>query len=121
MNKQSFSSNKLIPFTEFSKKAARLSSLSNTSAVVDRNGVPLGFVFGRDSFISFLEYLDEQFEKKVKNPKEAFDNPAGKLIDTIEEKLPVNPEFMKTLKSSVVNSKQSGWIPLKEVLRALHV
>lgn len=115
--------NKLIPFTKFSKKGngSKLRFLSNTSVIVDGKDSPLGFVFGRDSFISFLEHIDSEFEKKVKDPRQAFNNPAGRLIDLIEERLPVNPNFIKDLKLSLTKTKKSDWIPIEEVIRSLHV
>lgn len=113
--------NKLIPFEKFSKKAAKLSSLSDLSVVVDGKGIPLGFVFGRDAFISFLEYMDGEFEKRVKNPRDSYHNPAGQLIDLIEEKLPLNPRFIHDLKETLTKTKKSDWIPLEEVVRSLHV
>lgn len=113
--------NKLVPFTKFSKKAGRLSFLSKASVVVDREGTPLGFVFGRDAFITLLEHMDEAFEKSAKNKEKAYQNPAGKLIDLIEEKLPLNPDFVKELKSSFAKTKKSDWIPFEDVVRSLHV
>lgn len=113
--------NKLIPFTKFSKKAEKLPVSGNSFVVTNEKGAPLGFVFGRDSFISFLEHIDAEFEKKVKDQKQAFDNPAGRLIDLIEESLPVNAEFVKDLKKTLSKTKKSDWIPLKEVIRTLHV
>lgn len=113
--------NKLIPFSQFAKPNGNLATLSNTSVVVDKSGVPLGFVFGRDSFISLCTTLDNEFEKRVSDSKKAYDNPAGKLIDLIEERLPVNPNFTKDLKLSIKNAKKSGWIPLEEIVRRLHV
>lgn len=113
--------NKLIPFAQFSKKAKEMHLLSDTSIVVSGKGVPLGFVFGRDAFISFLEHMDEEFEKKVNDPKKAFENPAGRLIDLIEEKLSLNPNFVKEFKKSIVETKKSDWIPFSEVARSLHV
>lgn len=120
MNKQSFSTNKLVPFKKFSKKSEKF-NLSDTSVMVNKKGIPLGFVFGRDSFISFLEYIDSEFEKRVEDPKAAFDNPAGKLIDLIERKLPLNPKFVKDLKSSISNTKKSDWISLDEISHSLNV
>jgi len=95
--------NKLISFKQFSssKKTKKFPFLSQTSVVMDNKGIPLGFVFGRDAFIAFLETLDETFEKKVKDPEGAFDNPAGNLIDLIEEKIPLKPEFIKDLEDVV--------------------
>lgn len=113
--------NKLVPFTKFAKKSDKIPPLSKTSIVMSEKGIPLGFVFGRDSFIALLEHIDEQFEKKVKDPKEAFDNPAGKLIDLIEERLPLNPSFVRDLKAALNETKKPDWIPFSEVVRSLHV
>lgn len=108
--------NKLVPFSKFSKKA----SLSGASVIVDQKNIPLGFVFGRDAFISLCTVIDSEFEKRVKDPKKAFNNPAGKLIDLIEEKLPINPNFAKDLKSSIVRAKKTRWIPMEEITRSIN-
>jgi len=112
--------NKLVPFKKFSKQADKF-NLSDTSVMVDKTGIPLGFVFGRDSFISFLEYIDNEFEKRIEDPKLAYDNPAGKLIDLIETKLPLNPKFVKDLKSSISKTRKSDWISLDEISYSLNV
>lgn len=113
--------NKLIPFSKITKSKNGFSGLSDSKVAVDKKGVPVGFVFGRDAFISFLEYIDSEFEKKVKDPKKAFDNPAGKLIDLIEEKLPLNPVFVQELKSSIEEAQKTEWISLEQIKSALHV
>lgn len=109
--------NKLVPFSKFSPKA----SLSGASVVMNGKNTPLGFVFGRDSFISFLQRIDDEFEKRIATPKLAFDNPAGRLIDLIEERLPLNPKFVKDLKSSISRKDKSSWISLDQLSRSLHV
>ncbi len=121
MNKQSFSANKLVPFKKFSKKISNLASLDDTSVVVDKKGTPLGFVFGRDALISFLEYIDNEFEKNISNPDIAFNNPAGKLIDFIEEKLPVRPKFIRDIKEARAKAKKTGWINFDEIEQSLNV
>lgn len=113
--------NKLIPFNKFSKKAAKQAYLSNASVVMDNKNTPLGFVFGRDAFISLLEHIDNEFEKNISNPDIAFNNPAGKLIDLIEEKLPVRPKFIKEVKEARVKAQKTGWIDLGEIERSLNV
>ena len=113
--------NKLIPFSRFIKTAGKLRFLTNTSVVVDEKKTPIGFMFGRDAFISLLEHFDSEFEKRVQDERLGLDNPAGKLIDLIEEKLPVNPNFTKDLKSAIENAKQSGWVSLQDIKRSLHV
>ena len=114
--------NKLIPFTQFvsAKKNKEFFSLSKTSVVIDSEGIPVGFVFGRDAFISFLETIDETFEKKVNDLQKAYDNPAGNLIDLIEERMPVNTKFVKELKKSVEKTEKQDWIPLDEVMRTIN-
>lgn len=110
---------KIVPFSKLIKH--KMSELSELSVIVDNKNVPLGFVFGRDSFIAFLEHMDDEFEKRTVDKKKAYDNPAGKLIDLIEEKLPVNKKFILELRDSVADAKKEGWVPLDEVLRSLHV
>lgn len=112
--------NKLIPFKKFSNKAEKL-NLSDISVVVDDKNIPLGFVFGRESFISLCTIIDTAFEKGVNDSKKAFDNPAGKIIDLIEEKLPVNPKFTSSLKSSIKGAENTRWIPFEEVMHSLNV
>lgn len=113
--------NKLIPLSKFSRLSDKLSFLSKTSVVVDEKGIPMGFFFGRESFISLLSKIDEQFEQKVASPKEAYNNFAGRLIDLIEEKLPVREEFIKGLKKSIETAENQGWIPLSELKKSLNV
>lgn len=108
--------NKLVPFSKFSQATP----FSGASVIVDQKNIPLGFVFGRDAFISLCTVIDDEFEKRVKNPKKAFNNPAGKLIDLIEEKLPVNPNFAKALKSSIAGARKTRWIPMEEITRSIN-
>ena len=113
--------NKLIPFLKFSSSLKKQPYSSGASVIMDENSTPLGFVFGRNSFISLCTIIDNEFEEKVKDPKKAYNNPAGRLIDLIESRLPVNPGFTKKLKISISEAKQTGWIPLEELNRFLHV
>lgn len=112
--------NKLVPLSKFTKLDKKYFP-QDTSIVVNKEGIPVGFVFGRDTFISFLEHIDEQFEDNVKDSKKAFHNPAGKLIDYIEEKLPIKPDFIKDLKMSVKNTKKTDLVSIDEIARVLHV
>jgi len=113
--------NRLVPFKRVFGKNKMAKSLSGTSVVVDEKGIPLGFVFGRDAFISFLEHIDDEFEGSVSDPKIAFHNPAGRLIDVIEDKLPLREEFVAELEKSIRKGKKTDWIPFDEVKRSLHV
>ncbi|OGM30561.1 hypothetical protein A2630_02200 [Candidatus Woesebacteria bacterium RIFCSPHIGHO2_01_FULL_44_10] len=112
--------NKLVPFSEISKLSKRLSFLGSASVVVDEENVPIGYVMGRDLFVSLLELIDEEFEKKVADPQKAFDNPAGRLIDIIERNLPLRPEVIAEIEEAK-KTKREDWIPFEEVVASLNV
>jgi hypothetical protein len=112
---------KLVPFKTLFGRTKKLQSLSETSVVVDEQGIPQGFVFGRDAFISFLEHIDQEFEKRAVDQQRAYDNPAGKLIDLIEDKLPLRKSFVRELQKSIRGTKKTDWIPFDDVVRALNV
>ena len=111
----------MVSFSKFVKPRGDLASLSNASVIVDKENIPLGFLFGRNSFISLCTVLDDEFEKRASDPERAYDNPAGRIIDLIEEKLPVNANFAKELKFSIKQAKKSGWISLDKIISRLHV
>lgn len=111
---------KITNLAKFSKIKS-IPYLSKSSVIIDKNKNPVGFVFGRDAFISFLEHIDEEFEKQVSDPKKYFKNPAGKLIDAIEEKLPLNPDFINELKLTITSTKKSDYIPIEKILKNIHV
>src|SRR3990167_10976741 len=113
--------NRLVSLAKLTKTKKTFPLSSRISVIVNSKRTPLGFVFGRDSFIAFLEKIDEEFEAKVKDPKQAYNNLAGRLIDLIEEKLPVNPKFVKDLKTSISDAKKTRWIPLEEIKHSLNV
>lgn len=112
---------KLIPFSKLTKRDDVPSFMSGTSVITSKDNVPLGFVFGRDSFISLCTTIDSEFEKRVSDPQKAYENPAGKLIDIIEQTLSVNPNFANDMRGSIVDAKKTGWIPLQDIKRSLNV
>lgn len=112
---------KLMVLSKLSEVPKRLKFLGGTSVVVDKRNVPVGFVFGREAFISLLEMIDGEFEKKVENPLLAHDNPAGQLIDLIEGSLPINPRFASQLKVSIKSQKADEGIAFEDVVKSLHV
>jgi len=113
--------NKIVPFDKISNLNGEKKLLSGASVVVDQKGLPVGFVFGRDTFINLLSKIDEQFENNVPDPKKAFDNFAGRIIDIIEEKLPVKRSFLTGVKISISEAKKTGWIPLADLKHTLNV
>lgn len=113
--------NQIVPFGKISRLNGEKKLLEKASVVVSPTGVPVGFVFGRDSFITLLSKIDEQFEQKVVDPQKAFDNFAGRIIDLIEESLPVKKSFLSDLKISITEAKKVGWVPLADLKRTLNV
>jgi len=111
---------KIIALAKFTKIKS-MPYLSETSVIVDEKKIPLGFVFGRDAFITMLEHIDDEFDKKVTDPKKYFDNPAGKLIDAIEAKLPLNPTFINDLKLTINSTDKSKYIPIDDIIKHIHV
>lgn len=109
---------KIIPFTKLASTKENKSILSDISVIMDEKGIPAGFAFGREAFISFLSKIDQEFENSVSDPKKAFNNPAGRMIDLIEEHLPVNPEFIKILRAT---KREKTYISLEELSNFLHV
>jgi len=111
---------KIIALTKYAKIKS-MPYLAKTSIIMDKNNNPVGFLFGRDAFISFLEHIDEEFETRVTDPKKYFDNPAGKLIDAIEAKLPLNPTFINDLKLTINSTDKSKYIPIDDIIKHIHV
>lgn len=113
--------NKIVPFNKISNLNGERKLLAGASVVVNQKGIPVGFVFGSDSFIALLSKIDEQFENNVLDPKKAFDNFAGRIIDIIEEKLPIKKSFLTEMKISVSEAQKNGWISLTDLKHALNV
>lgn len=109
---------KIISFTKLTHLKKDQALLSNISVMLDQHNLPAGFIFGRNAFISFLEQIDNEFEKKVSDQKKAFTNPAGKLIDLIEEQLPVDEKFLQSLKEA---TQHKSFVSLEEISKFLNV
>lgn len=114
------SKNKLVPVSRVFPKKNDLADFSAVSVVVDEHDVPHGFVFGRESFISFLQALDDEFETQSSSEEAAHNNMAGRLIDMIEERLPMKKSFVQDLKRSVKATKNTDWIPFDDVIQSVH-
>ena len=111
---------KMIALAKFTKIKS-MPYLSETSVIMDKNRNPQGFVFGRNAFITMLEHIDGEFEKRVTDQKKYFDNPAGKLIDAIESKLPLNEDFVNKLKLIISTTNKSDYISIDEIMKNIHV
>jgi len=110
--------NKLVPLSKFSKRSF---NFPGAFVIVNKKGAPVGYAFGNDAFISLLSRIDDQFESLAKDQDRAHYSIAGKIIDIIEEKLPLNPEFVKDLDESIKEARKEGWIPFNQVQKMLNV
>lgn len=107
--------NFLVPLNQAIKQSPSTLSDAGSFSINNTDGIPIGFAFKRDSFVGFLEMIDADFEKKIPDQKKAFDNPAGRLIDAIEEQLPINQQFIQDLEQSHAQTQPDDWIPLKQL------
>lgn len=112
----------LIPFNQFIGTKHKLNRFipKKGTFVVWAGDVPQGVVFDLDSFISFLGVLDTKFQDLSGDPVAGYNNPAGELIDAIEDRLPLKEEFIERMKKTHGRAK-GDWVPWKEVKKHLHV
>ena len=115
---------KAVPWTRVAPKSVfPLERGSRAGVVVDRAGAPRLFVFDTPAFLDVLSAIDERLVDRL--PDDAYHskaaNPAGWLIDELETTLPVSVEYVQSLKEAIAEAKHTGWIPLKDVERTLHL
>ena len=113
---------RLVPFVKMvSSRVFRLKRTSKAAVLVDRRGTPQWFLFDVFAFLDILSKVDEALVDRL-STEEYHDpsmNPAGWLIDTIETRLPTNPEFVLSLKKAIAEAKKKGWIPFKKIEQKL--
>jgi len=94
-----------------------ISKKSHATIVVDRNNIPLLFVFDTFAFLDVLSRIDEELVDRLSSrdyhSKDV--NPAGWLIDEIEGKLPLKKEYVDSLKKAIKEAKDKGWIPFEKI------
>ena len=108
----------MVPWEECDLQSVfPLEKSSRAGVVMDRDGMPQLFVFSTSALLDVLSAIDEKLVDKLSDEdyhsKDV--NAAGWAIDEIESRLPLNPEFVQTLKDAVEEAKSKGWIPLKEM------
>lgn len=112
---------KLVTWTKSILSKIKLSRDSRAGVVVDKDEVPQLFVFDTTAFLDILSAIDEALVDKLTdkeyNTKEI--NPAGWLIDEIEAKLPLNPEYIQSLRDAIDEANKKGWIPFSKVQKKL--
>lgn len=109
---------KLVPW----KKMAPLSVLklekgSKAGVILDKDGIPRLFIFDTFALLDVLSAIDEAIADKLPH-KDYYSrkfNPAGWLIDELETKLPLNPEYIDSLKKAISEAEEKGWVPFEKI------
>ncbi len=113
---------KCVPWKRLAPKSIfPLEKSSRAGVVLDRAGTPRVFVFDTAALLDVLSAIDAQLVDRL--PDKAYHskdaNPAGWLIDELESRLPVSPEYIQSLKEAITEAKRKGWVPFEAVERAL--
>lgn len=115
---------KLVSWERLSPKSVfPLERGSRAGVVVDREDNPQLFIFDTSALLDVLSRIDEALVDRL-SPREYHSkavNPAGWLIDEIEEKLPLKPEYIQSLKDAIDEAKKKGWVPFKKIERELEL
>ncbi len=109
---------KLIPWQKIAPKGIfNLEKNSRAGVVIDKAGTPQMFIFDTNALLDVLSEIDEALVDKLttKDYHSKKYNPAGWLIDEVESSLPVNPNYVKTLKSAIDEANKKGWIPFEQI------
>jgi len=108
--------NKIVPSSVF-----KLNKGSKAGVVVDKEGAPKVFIFDTFALLDVLSKIDEALVDRLSTEEYHNEtiNPAGWLIDKIEAKLPLNPNFILSLKNSLAEAKKKGWIPFEKIEQEL--
>ena len=113
---------KLVSWNKIAPKSVfPLEKGSKAGVIVDRKGTPRLFVFDTFALLDVLSAIDEPLVDRLSDEAYASKkvNPAGWLIDEIESKLPLKPEYIQSLKDAIAEADQKGWIPAEKIEREL--
>ncbi len=104
--------NKAIP-----KSPIKLDKNSHAGVIIDKQGTPQAFIFDTFAFLDVLSEIDDKLADKLSHKEyhSKTSNPAGWLIDEIEAKLPVNPNFIQSLKNAIKEADEKGWVPFSKI------
>lgn len=96
---------------------------SRAGVVVDSKGAPQLFVFDTFAFLDVLSQIDENLVDRLSHEEYASKetNPAGWMIGEIERKLPLNDEYVQSLKDAITEAKRKGWIPFETIEQKLEL
>ena len=107
---------KIVPLSVF-----KLSKGARAGIVVDKENVPQLFIFDTFALLDVLSVIDEALLDKL-SPNDYYKksvNPAGWLIDEIESRLPLNPQYVKSLKKAIDEAEKKGWVPFSKIKKEL--
>ena len=109
---------KLLPWKKFPPlKVFKFGKKSKAAVILDQAGRPQLFLLDTFALLDMLSDIDEALIDKLSteeyNSKTV--NPAGWLIDELESKLPLNPQFISSLKKAIEESNKKGWIPFSKI------
>ena len=114
---------KLVTWGKSLLSSLKLHKSSRAGIIVDKKGAPQLFVFDTPAFLDILSTIDEalvdRLSDKEYHSKTA--NPAGYLIDKIEARLPLDPQYVLSLKSAVDEANKKGWVPFSKILKNLGI
>lgn len=95
----------------------------DAGAIVDKNGTPRFFIFDSFALLDVLSAIDEKLVDRLST--EAYHsktiNPAGWLIDHIEERLPLTSAYVQTLRDAIAEAEEKGWIPFEIIEKDLNL
>ena len=107
---------KIVP-----KSVLPIEKTSRAGVIVDRNGAPHFFIFDAFALLDVLSAIDDKLVDRLST--EAYHsktiNPAGWLIDHIEERLPLNPVYIQSLRDAITDAQKKGWIPFNVIEQEL--
>jgi len=103
------------------KSAFPLKKSSRAGVVIDRQGTPKFFIFNTSALLDVLSEIDERLVDHLSSAQyySKATNPAGWLIDEIEKKLPLHPEFILSLRDAIDEAKKKGWVPFEKIQQEL--
>ena len=113
---------KLIAFNRIAPASLfKLNKGSKAAVIVDKSGAPQLFIFDTFALLDVLSKIDEALVDRLSTEEYHSEsvNPAGCLIDKIETKLPLNPDFILSLKNSIAEARKKGWIPFEKIEQEL--
>ena len=112
---------KLVSWTKSLLSKFKLHRDSRAGIIIDKRGIPQLFLFDTPAFLDVLSTIDEALVDRLSDEEynSRTSNPAGFLIDEIEARLPLNPEYIQSLRDAIEEAKKKGWVPFSKIKKQL--